>query len=278
MRFRRRDAEVAPVDDEQAPPPDAPPPGAPVAAFAGVLDGRRLWVAVDSRPGSIGLRDVESGDVVALPDDAADDQPAYLAARLDLGGLADADAVYEVVVVPLGGGRAQPVWTPPLPLRRAPLAPDGRTRYVLLRGDAGLLRLGRERAKPAALLMGVSSGRTSIELRIADGSGPLAFVVDGEVVASWPGEMTGDLLTVSIEPGGLEGVAPALARVTVGDDRLGVRRRHDDLLDPLKAALLPPLYAEDSDAQRMRLRWSPQGFLQAKVFTEAADADGEAEA
>lgn len=278
MRFRRRDADVdaASVEDD-APAIDAPPPGAPVAAFAGVLDGRRLWVAVDARPGSIGLRDPASGDVVGLPDDAADDQPAYLSARLDLAGLPDADAVYDVVLVPTGGGRARPVWTPPLPERRSPLAADGRTRHVLVRGDDGALRLRRETAKPAADLVGVTSDRTSVTLRLAGAESPLALVVEGEVVASWDGEVADGVLTVTLGPDALDGLEPATARAAVGEGRLGVRRVGDDLLDPARAALLPPLYARDGEAQRMRLRWSPQGFLQARIFAETAADDGEAE-
>ncbi|MDQ4053531.1 MAG: hypothetical protein M3237_12640, partial [Actinomycetota bacterium] len=61
MKFaRRQPAPAADVPTDQAadqpPPPPTPPRGAPVAAFAGVLDGRSLWLAVDARPGSLGLR------------------------------------------------------------------------------------------------------------------------------------------------------------------------------------------------------------------------------
>ncbi len=83
--------------------------------------------------------------------------------------------------------------------------------------------------------MDVGTSRTSIELRIAGGTGPLALVVEGEVVASWPAGTSDDAagtVAVTLDAGALDGVAPGLARVAVGPDRLGVRRRRDDLLDP----------------------------------------------
>ena len=134
-RGRRR-----PKRSRSAPP--TPPRGAPVAAFAGVLDGRSLWLAIDARPGSLALRDAASGDVIALAGQQADDQPAYRGARLDLGELrAGTEAAYDVVVVPSSGRSPKPVWTHPLPPTVAPVV-DG-ARWDLRRGDDGTLRLVR---------------------------------------------------------------------------------------------------------------------------------------
>ena len=126
MKFaRRRPAEGADAADA-APPPPTPPRGAPVAAFAGILDGQRLWLAVDAAPGSLALRDTGSGDVIAPENEVpADDQPGYRAARVDLAQLpGDAEATYDVVVVPARNSTPKPVWSEPL---TAPCRPPPRT-------------------------------------------------------------------------------------------------------------------------------------------------------
>ena len=85
MRFRRHAAQAT---------PDGTPVG---CVFAGVLDGRRLWLAVDALPGRLALRDPD-GEVVDLPSEGGDEQPGYLSTRLDLAALTRA-ATYDVVVV-----------------------------------------------------------------------------------------------------------------------------------------------------------------------------------
>jgi hypothetical protein len=129
---RRQPAEAADVATEQVadvpPPPPTPPRGAPVAAFAGVLDGRSLWLAVDARPGSLALRETGSGDVIALSGDLPEDQPAYRSTRVDLAELpiSTDEAAYDVVVVPSGGRSPKPVWTPPLAAATAPVVDGAR--------------------------------------------------------------------------------------------------------------------------------------------------------
>ena len=134
MKFARR-----------RPAPSATPRRAPVAAFAGILDGQRLWLAVDDAPGSLALRDTGSGDVIAPENEvAADDQPGYRAARVDLAQLpGDAEATYDVVLVPARNSTPKPVWSRPLPAAPPRPAEDGRTQWRLGRTDDGLLQVHR---------------------------------------------------------------------------------------------------------------------------------------
>ena len=274
MRFLRRADEATP---EEAPTPvDAPPPGRVVATFAGVLDGRRLWVSVDERPGTLGLRDIATGDVLALPDDAADDQPGHLAARLDLASLphpvAGTPTTYDVVLVPLGGAKPRPLWTPPLPGHRPPPTPDGLARLSLERGDDGSLRVRHELLPVAAELVAISAGSDAVTLHLSTSGTALRLLGEGGVeLASWPAEH--DVVTLSAA--GLDPVAPQVARLALDD--LPVRRRGNDLAEPGRAVPLPQLYDGDSDRARLRLRWSAQGLLQARVFAAGPSDDGEGE-
>ncbi|WP_134767251.1 hypothetical protein [Nocardioides sp. 1609] len=270
MKFRRRSEAPEPAATPLAA-PDAPAaPGDRVpAAFAGVLDGRRLWVAVedgpDVAPGTFGLREAATGDVVAPPDDDAGDHPGYLAARLDLTALPDGPGTYDVVLLPAGSGGPRPLWTPPLPARRTPPAPDGRSRFVLARADDGTLRVRREPVPAAARLDVVRVGGESgadVVLRLSGPAGPgaaLRLVTDDEVeLATWPVRDG----TVVLDPDAseaLRGVAPQVARLLLDD--LPVRRRDHDLADPARAVPLP-------EVGRLRLRWSPPGLLQARVLDE----------
>lgn len=264
MKFaRRQPAEAADVPADQPPPPPTPPRGAPVAAFAGVLDGRSLWLAVDARPGSLALRETGSGDVVALSGDLPEDQPAYRSTRVDLAELpATDDAAYDVVVVPSGGRSPKPVWTPPLAPATAPVV-DG-ARWVLGRSDEGNLRLTRVAVPPAAELTGISSEGDGIRVTTSPG-GELALVgEDDAVVATY----ADGVLTAAP----LGSAAPQLTRVTSGG--VPVRRRDNDLTDPGRAVPLPELYAVEpghEDHVRLRLRWSGDGLLMARVLDPEGD-------
>ncbi|WP_148615618.1 hypothetical protein [Nocardioides rubriscoriae] len=230
MRLRRR------ADDAS----DAP--GAPRAAvggvetvFAGVLDGRRLWLAIAAQPGVLALRGPDG--VVDLPREV-DDRPGHLAARLDLASLPAAATSYDVVLV--ADGRATPLVTGPLPAARVPAAPGGDTRHVLERADDATLRLRTEPLAPAYELVTVDAGPDALRLEVTGPDGPLTLDTD-------------DLLGQA---------GPTMAPVLVGPDRLPVRRRDDDLPDPGRGAPLPSV-------GRLRLRWSGDGLLRARL----AEAD-----
>lgn len=264
MKFaRRQPAEAADVPADQAadqpPPPPTPPRGAPVAAFAGVLDGRSLWLAVDARPGSLALREAGSGDVIALSGDLPEDQPAYRSTRVDLAGLPTpaGEAAYDVVVVPSGGRSAKPVWTPPLAPTTAAVV-DG-ARWQLSRTDEGHLRLSHETVPPAAELTGIATVADGIRIT-TDPAGELTLVGEsGAMVATF----ANGVLTAAP----LAGVADQMTRVTAGGQP--VRRRDNDLTDPGRAVPLPELYAVEpglEDHVRLRLRWSGDGMLMARVL------------
>ncbi len=86
----------------------------------------------------------------------ADDQPGYRAARLDLAQLpGDADATYDVVLVPARNSTPKPVWSGPLGAPRPRPAEDGRTQWRLGRTDEGLLQVHRGAVEEAAELRSV---------------------------------------------------------------------------------------------------------------------------
>ncbi len=65
---------------------------------------------------------------------------------------------------------------------------------------------------------------------------------------------------------------PQLASVTAGG--LPVRRRGNDIVDPGRAVPLPELYAVEpglEDRVRLRLRWSGDGMLMARILDPEAD-------
>ncbi len=259
VRFRRR-SEASPADDER-----------PAAVFAGILDGRRLWVAIESASPApsdrIGLRDPETGRLLDVPDDDPGDQPGYLSARLDLAALPEPPpAVLEVVVESSGG--LTPVATPPLPRHRPAPTPDGRTRFLLARGDDHSLRVRSERVVPAATLTSVRSepdpsGGEQVALCLSGPGARLRLVTDDDTeLASWP--LTGDVVALGEDDlVALASTAPQVARLLLDD--LPVRRADNDLDDPARAVPLPAL-------GRLRLRWSGLGLLQARLLEDPETA------
>lgn len=223
-----------------------------------MLDGRSLWLAVDARPGSLALRESGSGDVIALAGDLPEDQPAYRSTRVDLAGLpvADGEAAYDVVVVPSSGRSPKPVWTPPLPAASSAVV-DG-TRWEVRRSEEGHLRLARMAVPPAAELTAIGTADDAIRVTTEPG-GELALVGEDDAVLA---TYQDGLLTA----GPLAGATPQLARVTAGG--LPIRRRDNDLTDPGRAVPLPELYA--GDQVRLRLRWSGDGLLMARILDPEA--------
>ncbi|MCW2797901.1 hypothetical protein [Nocardioides sp.] len=291
MKFaRRRDAPTTEArdpleapEDPGPPPPPKPPRGAPVAAYAGIVDGQTLWLAVEAVAGSLAMRASESGDVLAVRSDLAEDQPAYRSIRVDLGELiGDGPASYDLVLVPPGGGAPKTVWSPPLPEGeplRIPPARDGRTQFALHRSDDGFLRVRRRILAPATELRDVRLHDAGVELTVdpvTDGQPTLLLLEQEspEVVATWPLDLTdagwAALLTLDRLPPG----SGQTLRVGVGTAErwVPVRRRRNDLADPNRAVLLPPLSGDDTDRPALRLRWSRDGLLQARLPQPALSA------
>lgn len=275
MKLARRRPAQGPDAADTPPPPPGPPRGAPVAAFAGILDGQRLWLAIDDVPGSLALRDTASGDVVASENEVpADGQPGYLATRIDLARLpAGEGTTYDVVLVPARDRRPKPVWSPPLTSPRPRPADDGSTRWRLGRTEAGLLQVHREPVEQAAELRGIEVVDGGLRLSIAGTGARLALLADDEPVVSLPTTSEGDTVTATLDAASLPAAtSDQPTQVVVGEPGawLPVRRRANDLADPGRGAPLPTL-VDDSEHERARLRWSPHALLVARLLEPGAD-------
>ena len=281
----RRIVEVPhPTDDAPAAP--QPPRGRPVVAFAGILDARSLWVAIHAAPGSLALRGVDSGDVVALASDVPDDDPAFRSVRVDLGELPGGaePASYDVVLVPAGGGTPKPVWSHALPtaaLVRTPLAADGSHAWSLERGEDGGLRAVRTPQPATVALRAVGLDGESVTLATDPLPGAFADhlvsdlrLVDkeGALVLALPMSVSDDgLLHARLALSDLPAGDEVWPRVLVGD--LPVRRRHDDLTKAEDATVLPLLFSKDLASPALRLRWTQEGTLAVRLVARGADAD-----
>lgn len=285
----RRSAE-APAAAEGAPVAPAPPRGRPVVAFAGILDGRSLWLAIHAAPGSLALRATATatgtgtGDVVALPSDVPDDDPAFRAVRVDLGALPGGaePTSYDVVLVPAGGGTPKPVWSHPLPtdsLVRTPLSADGTHVWSLERGEDGGLSAVRTPQPATVALRAVAQDDESVTLAIdvPSASDAAAVVEDGLRLVDQAGVLVHALPLVLGDDGllharfSLADLPPGeevWPRVMVGEH--AVRRRGDDLAKAQAATMLPQLFGEDPETPELRLRWTPEGTLGLRIAARPA--------
>jgi hypothetical protein len=290
VKFARRRATETPETLDAAPEPPArptPPRGSPVSAYAGIVDGQTLWLAVEAVAGSLALRGTGSTDVIALRSDLAEDQPAYRSIRVDLAELpGDEPASYDVVLVPPGGGNPRPVWTRPLaaggPLRTPPTR-DGATQHALERTEDGFLRVRRESVAPAGELRAMGLRDGGIELTVAPvDAEPTLLLLDQEspdVVVSCPLDVTDAGWHTSVTLDRLPADDARVLRVGVGTAErwVPVRRRHNDLTNPNRSVLLPQLYDEATDRPRLRARWTGEGLLQLRLLRpEAPGAEDDA--
>lgn len=260
----RRTADEAPPD--APPPPPGPPRGASVAAYAGILDGQTLWLAVEATAGTLALRD-PAGEVHPLRSDLAEDDPAYRSVRADLLDLPGEDeAAYDVVLVPAGGGAPRPVWIAPFAKNptRVPPSRDGRWQLGLGRTDEGMLRVRRSPTAPGLDVLDLRVVEEGIRVTFAAGEATELRIVAGDtVLAAYPVTRDDDRQVAVITESGLPEGTRQVGRVLAGD--LPLRRRANDLANPNAAVLLPVLLREDEDLARLRLRWSPEGRLVARV-------------
>ena len=243
-------------------------PDGPVAVFAGILDGQRLWLATEERPGSLALRDIGSGDVIAPHNEVPDDQPGYRAARIDLGELPGEDeATYDVVLVPSGGGTPKQVGSGPLEGRRPRPAADGRTQYWLGSGGEGTLQVHRGAVDEAAELRAVKVTDDGLLLTITGTGRSLALLADGEPVVTFATSATGpDTVTATIDAASVPATDRQPTQVVIGEPHawLPIRRRANDLAEPGRGAPLPKL-RDEHQRECLRLRWSSQALLVARV-------------
>lgn len=260
MKLRRRDPVVTEPGLEPPTPAPAAPRGAPRATYAGVLDGRHLWLAVALAPGQLALRDraaaEDAGGELPLPTDLLDDQPEHRSVRTDLEPLGlTSEAGYDLVLL-APAGRARRIWSPPLPPRRTPVRDAHR--WEVRRDDDGLLSLHRAAVADHVELAGVEVLAEGLELSVRPRVALVLRAAEGDEVLA---TLTDGLLTVA----DVDGVPAQVARVTTSDGR-PVLRHDDDLLNPGRGAPLPDLYLPGSSVrepvgvERLRLRWTERGL------------------
>lgn len=246
-----------------------------MAAYAGILDGESLWLALEATPGTIGLRD-EAGEVHPLRSDLAEDDPEYRSVRaglLDLPG--EDEQAYEVVLVPPGGRGERLVWTAPFPSNptRVPPSRDGRWQLSLGRTEEGTLLVRRTRPAPALDVLDLAVSEDGIRVTFVGGHATELRLVAGDtVLARYPVTRDGDRQVATITEPELPEAAGQLVRLVAGE--LPLRRRANDLATPNNAVLLPVLLGDDLEVARLRLRWSPDGYLVARIVArdEADDS------
>lgn len=238
------------------------------AGYAGLLDGRRLWLAVPPGVGEVALVGPD-GARVRLADELAEEPadesagstPTWRAVRLDLEPLVGAEPASYAVVV---GDGAAPVSLPEEAWDRvAPTGPGGGLRMVLERSGDGSLavrvrppRVGRPLRTVAYeggdALLGCDPG--------SDGAGETFFLLDenGDVAVELAGEPADGLVRCVISDADLPEV-PGPYRVTIGPDRIPVVRHADSLEDA--SPVLLPFIDDDEDRAVARLRFRPDGQL-----------------
>ncbi|WP_323793696.1 hypothetical protein [Nocardioides sp.] len=249
-------------------------PSGPPAAFATLIEGRWLWVAVDAQPGRLALARVDADSqveqVVDVPTEAITDQPDHLGARLDLAALDGHEQRYDVVVVPPDGGTPLSLTTEPLPSALGHTSIDGRTQHLLVRAPDGRLRVRTTLLPEAAGLLGVRKLPDALEVTLLDaGAGADLAILDdeGAVLASWPIDERG---TATITPRTVTHLEPTTRPAVTGHAGAWkpVRRRANDLLDPRSAAPLPQLDQPHADRPLLRLPWSREAALLVRIFAD----------
>ena len=224
--------------------------GGAVATYAAVLDGAHLWLEVEGdQDSTVAVRETGTRQVTGLGP-----------APHDLTVLTG--TTYEVLV------DGAPVGAATLPgdsLTRTPLAPDGRTRWELVAGEA--LRLVRRTEAATAELdaVDVRGARVHLRLRPAHDVRPgehlLLLDTDDQVRSTVSVTAHDGLLEALLGEDDLPPGHVGVLRVAVGTESswVRVRRRGNDLADPHHAVLLPELPGA-------RLRWNPDGLLALRVL------------
>lgn len=250
----------------------------PRAAYANILDGERLWLALDEGAGEPALRNPTTGEIVRpvsdLPSGDSDLEPGYRSVRWPLAEVLPVEdgATLEVVALHPSGGAPELVRIVELShshAARHPASADGEWKFVLERARLGALLVHRVQAQPVAELLGAAFvdhcavitcetlGRDSADLLLVE-------TESGEVATRLP-MVRSDL--------GFERVIgeddlppePARYRVLFGSDEtdaVPVARRRNDLriIDPL-SVLMPLVISPESGLVAGRTRYAPDGTL-----------------
>ncbi len=253
-----------------------------------MLDGRTLWLAVEAAPGRLGLRDTATGDVVSPAGDL-DRRPARAplapprpgrARRADEAG----EASYDVVLVDSGRPGATARCGAPRCRPHGSRPHDGH-RWEVRRTDDGLLGLRRTAVAPAVELVAVSADPEGLRL-VVEPRRSRWCCRDEDAADDRRGQPTTRAASAATDVplpdstltvAALDGVGDRATRVTTADGR-PVVRRDNDLLNPGRGAPLPELYLPGDGVRdplglvRVRLRWSDDGVLLARVLGPEASA------
>lgn len=269
--------------------------GRPFAEFAGVLDGRHLWLAVADAgaDAALGLR-LPDGTVEPLAaehEPAAPSAPPVLAARVDLvdlvgsadwaGRLPAEDHLAAVPVLLAPGRDPEPIWTPPGSLagreRRQQSLPPG-LQPRLRRTDDGTLALLLRLTGLSVRAVGFAQAADGIEVRVevAEPATAARVLREGD-----DGAALSDLVVTPVEHGAVVRVPPhvalpaELACPVVVDTAGGthrVCRPEDDVGDAGPATRMPGVVSADG-ASQVRFGWDRAGHL--VLLRDVLDDDGE---
>lgn len=268
--------------------------GRPFAEFAGVLDGRHLWLAVaDAGPDdTLGLR-LPDGSVTALEvshEPAAPSAPAVLAARVDLHDLVQqapwrdrvtADELRLVPVLVGSRGAVEAVWTPAGSLAGRERRPDSVApglRPRLVRAEDGTLALllavttrgARAVAlaeRPGAVTVHVESPDHVISARVLGAGEPPGTVARLDVAPHQTGVLVTVPRDVELPPGEL---CPLV--LETADGHRPVHRVEDDVRDARPAVRMPGVVSAGGTSL-LRLAWDREG----RLALEREDLDPQAQ-
>ena len=225
--------------------------GAAAATYAAVLDGVHLWLDLD---GPVSVRDADSKAVTELGEHPC--RP---------GRRSPGRPTTCWPARPRSGSRS-PASSP----ARTPLAPDGTTRWEVVRLDDGRLRLTRHTVAATAELDAVDVRGDRVHLRIRPPGGVepgchlLLLDTDDQVLRDAARHRArgagrdADRRSTTCRPATSACSGSRSARTRRGSGSGGAA---NDLADPHHAVLLPELYELGPDQARARLRWNPDGLL-----------------
>ncbi len=252
----------------------------PRAVFAGILDGERLWLALDREAGEPALVDVATGELLHpecdLPQGHADTEPGFRSVRWPLSGVLPVSdgAEVEVVAIRDPGGRAtrETVRVATLPDPAGPNrtldSDDERWQFVLVRDPRGALRVRRRARPPVARVVEAQyvnrSAAITVESLGRDFSNLLLLDPKQRVIlACLPMEATDrGFRRVVVDEDVPTQPGPYLAAFGTPEDHIPIVRRNNDLaiVEP-SSALLPVIIEPGGDEDSVRLRYGPEGTL-----------------
>jgi hypothetical protein len=268
--WRETSSPATGTDDSVQTPPNA----GPAAAYARILDGEHLWLAVPAGLGEPALWDEQADGLVPVvddlpPDEPDTDRPLASVRWLLTEALAERDRAELLVVVRTDSGDPVPLRPPPAPSRtglRTPPTPDGRWRFVLSVGEDGFLRVRRRRLRDVAWLSKIGLSGRSVQLTCRmeqEGAVRLLFLGrDGRLGGEIPMERRGDDLHATIRADDLPPQAGTYrAAVGTPERHAPITRSRNGLTLVEPRTVLMPLVLDTDDQVVGRFQLSGRGVL-----------------